>query len=125
MKKIGCTVNAWTRVSSSSDWCEGRTVSGAARELGIPRTTALSWGARDAAFAERLAAAREDATNGAVQAGPVDRHEWEQLLAAACRQGNVAALRLWREVHPSDSAVEQTDDLAKLRALHARVEAAR
>jgi hypothetical protein len=69
---------------------------------------------------------RRDAATAAayVPSAPLEIDEWEQLLARACRRGSVAALRLWKETH-AGATLEHVDELARLRALHARVEARR
>jgi hypothetical protein len=102
-------------------------------ELGVPASTVRSWRRRDPEFARRYAEAQataeaetaEAARDGAVPM--LELGEWERLLARACRRGSVPALRLWRETHAGAAvpAAGQVDELARLRALHARLEAQR
>lgn len=95
--------------------------------LGVPSSTVRSWRRRDPQFARRYAQAKEKAAARPTPELPLAPDEWEHLLARACRSGSVAALRLWRETHPGAVAAgpsaEQVDQLARLRALHARIEA--
>jgi hypothetical protein len=97
------------------------------RDLGIPSSTVRSWRRRDPEFAQLYAEAKRKAAAQPTPERPLQPGEWERLLARACRSGSVAALRLWRETHPgavaSGPSAEQVDQLAKLRALHARLEA--
>jgi hypothetical protein len=97
-------------------------------DLGIPSSTVRSWRRRDPEFARRYAEAKEKAAARPTPELPLQPGEWERILARACRSGSVAALMLWRETHPGAGAVagpsaEQVDQLARLRARHARIEA--
>jgi hypothetical protein len=96
-------------------------------ELGIPSSTVRSWRRRSPEFARRYAEAQATAAARMESAPPLELGEWEGLLARACRRGSVSALRLWRETHGGavEPAAGQADELAQLRALHARIEAAR
>jgi hypothetical protein len=91
--------------------------------LGIPSSTIRSWRRRDPAFARAYADAQV-AAGARTPSAPLELGEWERLLAQACRCGSVAALRLWRETHPGEQA-GRVDELAALRELHARLDAAR
>jgi hypothetical protein len=90
----------------------------------IPASTVRSWRRRDPEFARRYAGAQAAAATR-TPSTPLELGEWERLLARACRRGSVAALRLWRETHPVTAAAPEHDELARLRELHARVEAHR
>jgi hypothetical protein len=95
--------------------------------LGIPAATVRSWRRRDPEFARRYAEAQAAAAARGESAPPLELGEWERLLARACRRGSVPALRLWRETYRGavEPAEGQVDELARLRSLHARIEAQR
>jgi hypothetical protein len=113
----------------------GEPVAAAARAVGVSGEAVRQRAARDSALAGRLAAAQ--AAGGADpgrsgragadlrRSAPLGRAEWEELLAERCREGSVAALRVWREVHGAEvqPPAAQADELARLRALHAEIEA--
>jgi hypothetical protein len=84
---------------------------------GVPEATVRSWKHRSPSF--RLAYEQAEATAaGADASTPLDREEWEELLARQCRKGSTAALRLWLQVHGTaflHSA--RVDELARLREL--------
>ena len=91
--------------------------------LGVPASTVRSWRRRDPDFARRYAEAQAGAAARAPST-PLESGEWERLLAQACRRGSVAALRLWKETQMG-ATLEHVDELARLRELHASVEAGR
>lgn len=85
---------------------EGASIADAAERGGVPEKTVRNWiregrlrpegrFGRIAAVADvprsRFTVLESDA--------PLDQAEWELLLTKRCREGNVAALRLWRDAY--------------------------
>ena len=96
----------------------GSSLTEAARLVGVPIGTVRSWGNRgreypDRAFgkyARELEAIREDRTSfglgeeeeADLADRPMSHGEIERRLTAAIRRDNLAAMRLWLDIHPRE-----------------------
>jgi hypothetical protein len=94
----------------------GATIDAAARSAGVPIGTVRSWASRgrkdpegrygafslelDAIRSERTTFRLSDEEEVALADTPMGHEEIERRLSAAIRRDNLAAMRLWLDIHP-------------------------